>query len=70
MDGRISGSTQLLGLIGDPVAHSLSPAMHNAALAAMGENYCYVPFPVAPKHLAAAVAAVRNAWGVSQSSLE
>lgn len=56
MDGRISGSTQLLGLIGDPVAHSLSPAMHNAALAAMGENYCYVPFPVAPKHLAAAVA--------------
>lgn len=46
----------MLGLIGDPVGHSLSPAMHNAALAALGENYCYVPFPVAPDHLAAAVA--------------
>ncbi len=55
MDGRISGSTQLLGLIGDPVGHSLSPAMHNAALAAIGENYCYVPFPVAPERLGVAV---------------
>ncbi len=56
MERRISGSTQLLGLIGDPVAHSLSPAMHNAALAAMGEDYCYVPFPVAAERLAVAVA--------------
>ncbi|MFS8911344.1 shikimate dehydrogenase [Synechococcus sp. H60.3] len=56
MDRRISGSTQLLGLIGDPVVHSLSPAMHNAALAAMGEDYCYVPFPVAAERLAVAVA--------------
>ncbi len=55
MERRISGSTQLLGLIGDPVAHSLSPAMHNAALAAMGEDYCYVPFPVAAERLAVAV---------------
>jgi len=46
----------LLGLIGDPVAHSLSPAMHNAALAAMGEDYCYVPFPVTAERLAVAVA--------------
>jgi shikimate dehydrogenase len=30
--------------------------MHNAALAAMGENYCYVPFPVAPERLGVAVA--------------
>lgn len=30
--------------------------MHNAALAALGENYCYVPFPVAPNRLATAVA--------------
>ncbi|MCJ2544236.1 shikimate dehydrogenase [Thermostichus vulcanus] len=52
----ISGTTQLLGLIGDPVGHSLSPAMHNAALAALGEDYCYVPFPVAPDQLATAVA--------------
>ena len=56
MERRISGSTQLLGLVGDPVAHSLSPAMHNAALAAMGEDYCYVPFPVRAERLAVAVA--------------
>ena len=42
----INGATQLLGLIGDPVAHSLSPAMHNAALARMGVNAVYLPFPV------------------------
>ncbi|MFQ3614641.1 MAG: shikimate dehydrogenase [Cyanobacteriota bacterium] len=64
----ISGTTQLLGLIGDPVGHSLSPAMHNAALAALGENYCYVPFPVAPPFLlqvdprAAAVGAVNTVY--------
>ncbi|MEN9236706.1 MAG: shikimate dehydrogenase [Thermostichus sp. DG_1_6_bins_120] len=56
MTGRISGTTRLLGLIGDPVAHSLSPAMHNAALATLGEDYCYVPFPVASDRLATAVA--------------
>ncbi|MEM9567768.1 MAG: shikimate dehydrogenase [Cyanobacteria bacterium P01_E01_bin.34] len=42
----INGVTQLLGLMGDPVAHSLSPAMHNAALAHMGVNAVYLPLPV------------------------
>jgi shikimate dehydrogenase len=40
--------TQLVGLIGWPVAHSLSPAMHNAAFEALGLNWHYVPLPVAP----------------------
>lgn len=51
----ITGTTQLLGIIGDPVDHSLSPVMHNAALAELGVDYAYVPFPVQGENLAAAV---------------
>lgn len=47
----IDGHTQLLGLIGWPVGHSFSPAMHNAAIAALGLNMAYVPLPVAPERL-------------------
>ncbi len=47
----IDGKTQLIGLIGYPVAHTLSPAMHNAAAAALGLNATYVPLPVAPELL-------------------
>lgn len=43
----IDGSTELYGIIGNPVSHSLSPAMHNAAFAAMGMNRLYVPMEVA-----------------------
>jgi shikimate dehydrogenase len=43
----ITGTTQLLGVIGDPIAHSLSPVIHNAALAELGADYVYVAFPVA-----------------------
>jgi len=51
----IDGSTRLVGLIGNPVAHSLSPAMHNAAFAALGLNWRYVPLRVDPDRLANAV---------------
>ena len=44
----IDGSTQVVGLIGWPVEHSLSPAMHNAAFDALGLNWRYVPLPVPP----------------------
>lgn len=53
---KISGQTQLLGVIGDPIAHTLSPAMHNAALEHLGLNYVYVPFWVKPEQLAVAIA--------------
>ncbi len=43
----INGKTVLYGIIGDPVTHSLSPAMHNAAFAASGINAVYLPFPAA-----------------------
>lgn len=42
----ITGRTGVLGLIGDPVAHSLSPTLHNAALAALEVDWVYLPFPV------------------------
>ncbi len=42
----ITGTTAVLGLMGDPVAHSLSPTMHNAALQALGVDAVYLPFPV------------------------
>ena len=42
----INGATELYGIMGNPVTHSLSPAMHNAAFAALGEDGIYVPFPV------------------------
>ncbi len=47
----VTGSTKLLGLIGYPVKHSLSPIMHNAALAALGLDYLYLPFPLTPEQL-------------------
>ena len=42
----VTGHTTLVGVIGWPVEHSLSPAMHNAAFAALEEDGVYVPFPV------------------------
>jgi 3-dehydroquinate dehydratase/shikimate dehydrogenase len=41
---RIGPSTRLLGVLGSPIGHSLSPRIHNAALAALGLDYCYLPF--------------------------
>lgn len=43
---QITGKTRLLGVIGDPVEHSLSPVMHNTAIAHLHLNYVYLPFPV------------------------
>lgn len=48
---EITGKTRLLGVIGYPIAHTLSPAMHNAAIAALGLDYAYLPFPIAPDRL-------------------
>ncbi|MBN1483702.1 MAG: shikimate dehydrogenase [Chloroflexia bacterium] len=51
----IDGETRLVGLIGWPVAHSLSPALHNAAFAAEALNWRYLPLPVRPGEVAPAV---------------
>ena len=52
---QISGETGLLGVIGHPIAHTLSPVMHNAAIAQLGLDLVYLPFPIAPEHLADAL---------------
>lgn len=51
----ITGTTKLLGIIGHPVEHSLSPVMQNAALAHLNLDYIYLPFPVQPEALEQAV---------------
>jgi shikimate dehydrogenase len=52
----IKGTTKLLGVIGYPIAHSLSPAMHNAAIAHLGVDFVYLPLPVKPEDLKTAIA--------------
>ncbi len=42
----VDASTVLCGVIGNPIAHSMSPAMHNAAFSALGLNYVYLAFKV------------------------
>ena len=51
----LSGETRLVGLIGDPVSQSLSPRMQNAAFAARGLDWAYVPLRVAAERLEAAL---------------
>jgi len=52
---EISGTTKLVGIIGWPVEHSLSPRMHNAAFAALGLDWVYVALPTPPDRLEDAV---------------
>jgi len=52
----VTDGTKILGVIADPVAHSLSPAVHNAAYAAAGIDAVYLPFRVPAEHLDAFLA--------------
>ncbi len=47
----ISGHTKVFAVLGNPIGHSLSPVMHNAAIAEMGMDGVYLAFNVAPEHL-------------------
>lgn len=55
----INGQTRLVGIFGDPIAHTRSPAMQNAAFRACKLPYVYVPLLVHPQDLAKAVQAIR-----------
>ncbi len=55
----ITGRTKICGIIGDPIEHSMSPAMHNAAFSALGLDYTYLPFRVRREELPGAIAGVR-----------
>ncbi len=52
---RLSARTELAGVVGSPVRHSLSPVLHNAAYEALGLDWAYLAFEVAPGDLGAAV---------------
>jgi shikimate dehydrogenase len=56
---NISGKTKICGLIGDPVEHTMSPAMHNAAFKKLGLDYIYLPFRVRPEELTQAIAGLK-----------
>src|SRR5205823_379247 len=55
-----TAETNVVGVIGAPVNHSLSPVLHNAAFRAAGLDWVYVAFPVAAGHGADAVVALRT----------
>ena len=46
MKSRISGYTQLIGIIANPIRHSISPKMHNAAFEKLGLDYAYLAFEI------------------------
>lgn len=54
---KITARTQICGIIGDPVDHSLSPVIHNTAFEALGLDFLYLAFPV--KDIEAAIKGVR-----------
>jgi len=56
---RVTGTTQVVGVFGYPIRHTLSPEMHNAAFEALGLDFCYVPFEVPPSRLGEALQGVR-----------
>ena len=60
MSGAISGATRVAGVIGDPVAHSRSPAIMNAAFTAAGLDWVYVAFPARAGRGSEAVKAARD----------
>ena len=59
MEGRISGTTGLLALIGSPVGHSGSPAMYNYSFEKLGLDYAYVAFDIKENEVKDALAAMK-----------
>ena len=57
---KINGKTKVCAIIGDPVGHSLSPVMHNAAFKELGLNIVYVAFPVKTNMLEDAILGARS----------
>lgn len=60
MEKRITGHTELIGLMAYPIRHSSSPVMHNAAFAKLGLDYAYLAFEVDNDSLEGAVQGIRS----------
>jgi len=56
----ISGKTKICGVIGDPIEHTMSPAIHNAAFNKLGLDYVYLPFQVKKEELGRAIEGMRG----------
>ena len=69
MPQRITGHTELIGLIATPIRHSKSPMMHNTAFEALGLDYAYLAFDFQPDRLEDAVKGLKalgvKGWNVS-----
>ena len=63
----ISGKTKVCAIIGDPVEHSLSPIIHNAAFKELGLNLVYVTFTVTTRELQTAILGAKSLglWGLN-----
>jgi shikimate dehydrogenase len=59
----ISGNSRVLVILGNPVSHSLSPAMHNAAFRALGMTAVYVPLRCRAEDLASLLRGIAHAGG-------
>jgi shikimate dehydrogenase len=55
IDKRVTGRTRLLGVIGNPIAHSISPQLHNTISSHLGVDLVYVPLRVEKEELGTAV---------------
>ncbi len=69
MSVNILGTTRVLGIMGFPVSHSLSPVMHNAAIAALGLDYVYIPLPIAVDDLPNAIAGLKAVQSIQGFNL-
>ncbi|MBE9502673.1 MAG: shikimate dehydrogenase [Proteobacteria bacterium] len=56
---KITTKTKVIGIFGDPIEHSLSPPMQNAAIKSLGLDMIYIPWHVKPQHLEMALNGVR-----------
>jgi shikimate dehydrogenase len=56
----LRGTTRLLGILGNPLSHSYSPAMHNAAIEGLGLDLVYLPLKVEPSGLEACLRSLRE----------
>ncbi|TYQ15441.1 UNVERIFIED_CONTAM: shikimate dehydrogenase [Acetivibrio alkalicellulosi] len=60
IDVRVTGKTKLLGLIGDPVEHSISPELHNSLSSLLGLDLIYIPLKVEKQNLDVVVKALKS----------
>lgn len=57
---NITGKTKILGIFGYPIGHTISPAMHNAVIKALGLDMMYLPFEVKPSELREAIKCIKS----------